>query len=358
MTYPQNGDAGLVRYEAVCQSVAELRTVDETKTFRDKAEALRVFARQTNNRGLEIDASEIRIRSERRLGELLTEQKATVGFAPAGRPKIIGSDEEPIIRPATLADIGIDKKLSMRSQRLAAVDSEDFEREMSEWRWRSESEQARVSLDILKRNAKAEKTQERRDEVDTNGCKVEDLNLLINAGRKFGCIYADPPWLYDNQGTRAATSNHYDGLTVDELCALPIGDLAATDAHLHLWTTNGFLFECDRIIKAWGFEFRSSFIWVKPQIGIGNYWRNSHEILLTAIRGNAKRFADKSLKSWLECDRGAHSAKPEIVRHMIEKASPGPFLELFARSPADGWTVWGNQIESGLLHQHIGEFAA
>lgn len=188
-------------------------------------------------------------------------------------------------------------------------------------------------------------------------CTVEDLKTLAAAGKRFGCIYADPPWLYDNQGTRAATGNHYGGMTIDELCAMPVGQLAAENAHLHLWTTNAFLFECPRIFDAWGFEFRSSFVWCKPEMGIGNYWRNSHEILLSAIRGDAKKFRDKSLMSWLECSRGRHSAKPEQVRHMIEKASTGPFLELFARSPADGWTVWGNQIERGLLYHDVGEVA-
>ncbi|MCP2134560.1 N6-adenosine-specific RNA methylase IME4 [Rhizobium sp. SLBN-94] len=189
------------------------------------------------------------------------------------------------------------------------------------------------------------------------GRKVFDFDALVRNGEKFGTIYADPPWLYDNQGTRAATGNHYGGLTVEELCALPVKDIVAKDAHLHLWTTNGFLFECPKIFEAWGFEFRSSFVWVKPQMGIGNYWRNSHEFLLTAIRGDAKRFNDRSLMSWLQCERGVHSAKPEQVRHFIERASPGPFLEMFARSGAPNWTVWGNQIPGNLLDHGMAEVA-
>lgn len=188
-------------------------------------------------------------------------------------------------------------------------------------------------------------------------CTIADLDRLAGNGRKFGTIYADPPWLYDNQGTRASTGNHYDGLTVDQLCALPVADLAADDAHLHLWTTNGFLFDCPRIFDAWGFEFRSSFVWVKGQIGIGNYWRNSHEFLLTAIRGNAKRFNDHSIRSWLECDRGVHSAKPEQVRSFIERSSPGPYLELFGRRSAPNWAVWGNQIERTIFDHDVAEVA-
>lgn len=188
-------------------------------------------------------------------------------------------------------------------------------------------------------------------------CTVADLHVLAATGVRFGSIYADPPWLYDNQGTRAATGKHYLGLTVDELCELPVRELAADAAHLHLWTTNAFLFDCPRIFDAWGFEFRSSFVWCKSEMGIGNYWRNSHEILLTAIRGDAKRFNDHSLVSWLETGRGRHSAKPEQVRHFIERASPGPYLELFGRSPADKWTVWGNQIDRGLFHANVREVA-
>lgn len=184
-------------------------------------------------------------------------------------------------------------------------------------------------------------------------CELSDLHAAVTAGRKYGTIYADPPWQYDNQSTRAATGNHYSGMTVEEICALPVSDLAAEDAHLHLWTTNAFLFDCPKIFAAWGFEFKSSFVWVKPQMGIGNYWRNSHEILLTAVRGDAKRFNDHSMMSWLEASRSAHSAKPEQIRTFIERASPGPYLELFARRQAEGWSAWGNQIEKNLFNHDL-----
>lgn len=172
-----------------------------------------------------------------------------------------------------------------------------------------------------------------------------DLGRLVSKKIRFGTIYADPPWKYDNQGTRSATKNHYETMTVDELCKLPIPRLVANDAHLHIWTTNAFLFECPRIFEAWGFTFKSSFVWVKKEIGIGNYWRNSHEFLLTAIRGNAKRFNDHNLRSWYHCGRGAHSSKPMQVHGFIERASPSPRLELFGRREINGWVVYGNQIE-------------
>jgi N6-adenosine-specific RNA methylase IME4 len=173
--------------------------------------------------------------------------------------------------------------------------------------------------------------------------------------KHFGCIYADPPWQYGNQGTRAATNNHYQTMTIADLCAMPVESLVADDAHLHLWTTNAFIQEAFVVIKAWGFEYRSMFIWVKPQMGIGNYWRVSHEIMLLGIRGNAKRFNDRSLKSWTEASRTKHSAKPESVRNMVEKASHGPYLELFGRKLVKGWTVFGNQV--GASYQQTFDYS-
>lgn len=183
-----------------------------------------------------------------------------------------------------------------------------------------------------------------------NGCTVDDLQKLIDAGRKFGCIYADPPWQYGNQGTRAATDNHYDTMTNEALAELPIGELAADKCHLHLWTTESFLEAGIHLLKHWGFERKSGFIWVKPQLGIGNYWRCSHEIMLLGVRGGLT-FPPNGEKSWLEHRRTQHSAKPEAVRVLIEKMSQGPYLELFGRKVVDGWTVWGNEIERGIFDQ-------
>jgi N6-adenosine-specific RNA methylase IME4 len=190
-----------------------------------------------------------------------------------------------------------------------------------------------------------------------NTCTVSDLNLLIEAGTTFRTIYADPPWLYGNQGTRAATSNHYDGMTVEDICALPIEQLAHEDAHLHLWTTNAFLEDAFKVMRAWGFEYKSCFVWVKPQMGIGNYWRVSHEFLLFGIRGKAP-FMDHGLRSWGEFKRSKHSAKPEEIRSYIERASLGPYLELFGRKVSEGWTVWGNQIERTMFDQSVPEVTA
>jgi len=174
------------------------------------------------------------------------------------------------------------------------------------------------------------------------------FDSLVEEGTKFACIYADPPWIYGNQKTRGATGNHYEGLTVDELKALPVNKLTTENAHLHLWTTNAFLPDSFSIMESWGFTYKSVFVWVKPQMGMGNYWRVSHEFLLLGIKGKPP-FNSHSIKSWGEYRRGKHSEKPEEIRHKIESVSAGPYLELFGRRLVDNWTVLGNQIEETLF---------
>lgn len=176
---------------------------------------------------------------------------------------------------------------------------------------------------------------------------IDDLYALVTAGKQFGTIYADPPWPYGNQATRAATKRHYkehNELSVEDICSLPVSQLTADSAHCHLWTTNGFLREAFDVMEAWGFTYKSCFVWVKPDFGIGNYWRVGHEFMLFGIKGKAP-FRNNSQQSWVYEQAGEHSAKPAKVRRIIECTSPGPYLELFGRREVENWTVWGNEVE-------------
>jgi len=181
-------------------------------------------------------------------------------------------------------------------------------------------------------------------------CRVTpDLAPLIDAGEKFGAIYADPPWEYANEGTRSAAGAKYNTMALGGIEAMPVGALAAESCHLHLWATSTLLPQALSVMAAWGFEYKSSCVWVKPRIGMGNYWRVSHEFLLLGVRGPSALFADKGLRSWHEAPRLKHSQKPEVFRLMVERASPGPYLELFSRRVSAGWTVFGNEVEGDLF---------
>lgn len=181
--------------------------------------------------------------------------------------------------------------------------------------------------------------------------QVAWLDTLLKEGCRFGTIYADPPWQYENRASRGAAENHYPTMSVQAIAELPVAELAAAEAHLHLWTTNGFLFEAQRVIEAWGFNYKSCLIWIKPQLGNGNYWRVSHEYLLLGTRGNLT-FADRTQQSWIFADRTVHSAKPPVFRKLVEQTSPAPRLELFARTQSQGWTSWGNQFQPDLF-EHL-----
>lgn len=184
----------------------------------------------------------------------------------------------------------------------------------------------------------------------TPGQTVSSLQTLVDEGRKFPTVYADPPWPYTNEASRAAAINHYPVMGLDQIRSEPVSKLAADDAHLHLWTTNAFLREAFEVIEAWGFTFKSCLVWVKNELGMGNYWRVSHEFLLLGVRGSLT-FRDRTLPSWLLAERTSHSHKPARIRILIERVSIGPFLELYGREelPNSNWTVYGNQIEKRLF---------
>ena len=173
---------------------------------------------------------------------------------------------------------------------------------------------------------------------------------------KYATFVADPPWQYGNTSTRGAAENHYATMTIEELCALDVVPAhAAEQSHLYLWTTAGHLPEAFRVMEAWGFEYKTYLVWVKPQMGMGNYFRVSTELVLFGVRGGM-RTQHRGLKNYFEAKRGKHSSKPTHFHDLVQQASPGPYLELFSRCFADqmltgctcskcrlGWAVWGNQ---------------
>lgn len=316
-------------------ALAKASTIDEVRTIRDKAEAVRVYAKAAGESlELQNSAAEIKIRAERKAGELL----AKMGLR--------GGDRKSNSHDASLklSEVGISYSQSHRWQKLASVPEKSFESHLVAIHAAGKELTSASVVKLVPSEAKEVL------HVEPVSGVVDSLDGLIADGQKFGTIYADPPWQYSNKATRSNVDGLYAGtMTVDDICEMPVSELALPDSHLHLWTTNAFLPEAFRVIEAWGFEYRSVFVWVKPQMGIGNYWRVSHEFMLLGIRGNAKRFGRRDLKSWMSIDRRQHSEKPHEVRSIVQQVSPGPFLELFGREAIDGWTVFGNQVRAKLF---------
>jgi N6-adenosine-specific RNA methylase IME4 len=166
------------------------------------------------------------------------------------------------------------------------------------------------------------------------------------SAQKYRTILADPPWDIQQKGQLGA-SQHYNLMTLAQIKALPVGDLAEDDAHLWLWTTNAALESAYQVMRTWGFVPRSLMTWTKPRLGLGNYLRNCTEQLLFGTRGHAP-IQFKAQPTWLFAPVQDHSHKPEEVYDIIERCSPGPYLELFARRPRQGWQVWGNEVASDI----------
>jgi len=182
----------------------------------------------------------------------------------------------------------------------------------------------------------------------------------------FKAILADPPWQFNNLwGGRPkkvngnypsrAIDSHYDTLTIDEICALPVNNVAADDCVLFMWTCWPVLQASFRVIEAWGFKYKTcAFSWMKadpyrlfadektPFAGLGYWTRANTEPCLLATRGKPKRIA-ADVRQGIIAPRREHSRKPDEVHDRVERLVAGPYLELFGRQSRPGWTVWGNE---------------
>ena len=205
----------------------------------------------------------------------------------------------------------------------------------------------REALGVVKA-IRAENANARREERLDNLAEIAKGNTDLDTSTRYPVIYADPPWRYENPpmgATSRSIENHYPTMTLAEICAMPVSDLATDDAMLYMWATAPKLVECLEVVKAWGFEYRTNMVWDKEKIGMGYHARNQHEILLICKRGEIPPpAAGKQPSSVHREARTEHSAKPEFYHEMIEGFYPQlPKIELFCRSARDGWSVWGNQ---------------
>src|SRR5882672_10860428 len=180
--------------------------------------------------------------------------------------------------------------------------------------------------------------------------------LSFAQGRRFATILADPPWQFTNKTGKVAPEHkrlsRYGTMKLDEIMALPIGELVAPTAHLYLWCPNALLPEGLAVMKAWGFTYKANIVWHKIRKdggsdgrGVGFYFRNVTELILFGVRGkNARTLAPgRRQVNLLATRKREHSRKPDEQYGIIEACSAEPYLELFARGKREGWVTWGNQ---------------
>lgn len=186
----------------------------------------------------------------------------------------------------------------------------------------------------------------------------------------FGAIMADPPWHFkartalkvQNPGSRRDAARHYPTMDLEAIKSLPVGTLAAKDAHLFLWVTGPNLRQAFDVIDAWGFKYSAvAFTWVKLKksvdprqlrfcslmesdlhVGLGLTTRKNSEMCLLARRGSPRRIA-KNIREIILAPVRQHSRKPDEAYDRVQRYCAGPYLELFSREHRPGWTTWGNE---------------
>lgn len=184
-------------------------------------------------------------------------------------------------------------------------------------------------------------------------------DLLKSVGeQRFATVLADPPWQFQNRTGKMAPEHRrlsrYPTMTLQEIKDLPVEAITQDRAHLYLWVPNALLAEGLQVMECWGFTYKTNLIWYKirkdggpDRRGVGFYFRNVTEMLLFGVRGDKVRTLQpgRTQENIISSQKREHSRKPDEQYELIESCSWDPRIELFARGPREGWTVWGNQSD-------------
>ena len=177
-------------------------------------------------------------------------------------------------------------------------------------------------------------------------------------GQGCGAILIDPPWRFINRTGKVAPEHRrmarYRTMSVAELEALPVGELAKAASHLYLWCPNALLAEGLHLLNTWGFVYKTNLVWYKVRKdggpdgrGVGFYFRNVTEMVLFGVKGGLRTLAPGRRQTNIIVHRKReHSRKPPTLYKIIEECSPAPFAELFARERVPGWSQWGDEIDT------------
>ena len=183
-------------------------------------------------------------------------------------------------------------------------------------------------------------------------------NLASLGTDQFGTILADPPWRFSNRSGKVAPEHkrllRYPTMSLQEILELPVPQMAKDRSHLYLWVPNALILEGLEVLKRWGFTYKTNIVWHKIRKDggpdgrvVGFYFRNVTELVLFGVRGSLRTAAPgRSQVNIILTRKREHSRKPDELYNIIEKCSPGPYLELFARHPQPSWSQWGNEINS------------
>ena len=346
----------LAHYDRATSALAEaLRstTVDVVLDSLDDLEAVKSRARRVQDRALLANATEFQMRVERRLGELLA-QAHQAGHLREGRPKKAADGELP---PATLKDIGVDKKLSMKAQAAARLSEDEFDSVVLAMREKMAAGKA-IMVDPINAAAKDAELAGRREahaERTRDGGSIADLGKMVREGRTFGSIGSDPQWKFLTRsaaGEGRSANIHYKTEEVDKIKDLPVNQLLADDGAFYMWMVDWCPQDALDLLAHWGLKhITTAFTWVKQNasgegwhMGQGYWTRANPEQCWLATKGNPKRlYAD--VRQLIVAPVMEHSRKPDEWLDRIERLTGGEYLELQARRTRPGWVSWGDELK-------------
>lgn len=362
----------------LARTLSGVETVDEWRAVRLNLDHVKLHAQRIRDRALLIEATVLQTRAERRLGALLAAAREAGELAersPGRRPKC-SEGEEAEAPPATLADIGIDKRLAARAAAAAKLAEEEFEALLEDTRERMAAGKA-IIVDPVRQAEKAADIQNRRDAHATrtvNGGRVEDLHQLVAEGRKFGFIGMDPQWLFKTRsdaGSGRSAGMHYKVEGIEAIKQIPVGELLADDGALGMWVVDWNLPAAWELLAHWGLTHVTTlFTWAKTiariddvvadliaetgtvdlrsdrlwHIGNGYWSRANPEDCWLATKGAPQKlYAD--VRQLIVAPVMEHSRKPDEWLARAERLFEGPYLELNARRLRPGWVSWGDELE-------------
>jgi N6-adenosine-specific RNA methylase IME4 len=281
------------------------------------------------------DISEAVLDAEVRIGELMREvpkAKNQYALPTAGQSKT-----------EVFVDMGFTHSQVQRFETLAAH-PEIVAQAKAEARENDDIVSRSLVLNMVKEQKRVEKETAREEERQANAEKVGALATPLEAQGLFQTIVIDPPWDWGDEGDGnqfGRARPDYSTMPVEEIEQLPVGRIADDNCHLYLWVTNRSLPKAFRLMEAWGFRYITCLTWVKPSIGMGNYFRGDTEQVLFGVKGS-QMLKRRDVGTHFEAPRGdRHSAKPDEFYRLVESCSYGPYIDIFGRKGRDGWSVWG-----------------
>lgn len=284
------------------------------------------------------------------LGKRISEIPKATNNNPTGNNQYSGQIDSTVDstlkqkpKSETIAELGLTQKQAERFQQMAQ-NPDAVQAAMTKAREAGDVVSQSQIISEIQQTRRAEKEARQEERRVENAAKVESLATPLEAKGLFQTIVIDPPWDWSDEGDVnqfGRAKPEYSTMPFDEIKNLPVARIADENCHLYLWVTNRSLPKAFALIEAWGFRYITCLTWVKPSIGMGNYFRGSTEQILFAVKGS-QPLKRHDVGTAFTAPRGVgHSSKPDEFYQLVESCSYAPFIDIFGRKNRDGWSVWG-----------------